>query len=868
LCFSSIMNHQRQQRQGVIFDAEDQPDILTPLSQNGASRDEHSKNCGPFIPEQESPLQRPRPPERLGSPRKRSFQNRWSQRLSSAVIINRSPNNFTNQRDKLRSEKSCKDVACVVLVPSVLLSLVLIGVCTLFIYLHLLQEYHAEIDKLKSELQSARDKDGVFLPKDHYEEQIKAKEWADKEIHEKGLLLKALEEELQKFKEIIAETTEKLQETIAQKEKTQRALDCTRTVLHKTEGERAEQAHLVARHVDTECKLNKQAQLLMTVSDEATKDLDKVHNKLDRKRVVETANEKTFGSYKKSESARHSKLEQLIDGHVQVQGDFCGKSRTQIDAHAGRRAEERSQLTAAYGNTVEQLIQTMGNIEKATSDHMYTEQSWVEQLLKRVRNEADSATNDFHGYLVEQLLTVSTKILAALQKQDKSVQELSTKMDNNFAGLTEKLESYLAEQQTLRQKKLQTEADFYSGLERQNVALTSIFDNDSKETEEYIKKSNAFNEQMMSLIQAKAKEEESFLKSRNDSMTQGNTVAVAASEATASAQVEAKDLMRSFANLEVGFKDNQDHIMMRMKSEKTSALDEINQAGQSASKATTVLRTDAEAFAQKAKDQWANHYARTESSLREKSDKSSAHVSTLQSMTGNVRKVMLKGQTDAEETIETWRRADDKATRHAHDAAADQCTELSDFGVKLRDEVRAADNAVSSLIENQIQRDQPTGQTPGRVTREFPSRLVEGTPDDIRKARFRQAWNTTGVAAKMDFESSDQDLLEDEPELEDGESADDTKDSVFSQNGSVGLSRQDSGGSLPVAKATKKTSRTNLSEASADTGIIGDIDNKENFNDNQFPKPQRKPSKLKAPEVRSNSGSRSSSRSRNTKLVH
>ena len=100
----------------------------------------------------------------------------------------------------LSSEKSCKDVACVVLVPSVLLSLVLIGVCTLFIYLHLLQEYHAEIDKLKFELQAARDKDGVFLPKDHYDEQIKAKEWADKEIHEKTLLLKAMEEELEKFK--------------------------------------------------------------------------------------------------------------------------------------------------------------------------------------------------------------------------------------------------------------------------------------------------------------------------------------------------------------------------------------------------------------------------------------------------------------------------------------------------------------------------------------------------------------------------------------------------------------------------------------------------------------------------------------------
>merc|ERR1719433_1137545 len=122
---------------------------------------------------------------------------------------------------------------------------------------------------------------------------------------------------------------------------------------------------------------------------------------------------------------------------------------------------------------------------------------------------------------------------------------------------------------------------------------------------------------------------------------------------------------------------------MRMKSEKASALDEINLAGQSASKATTVLRTDAEAFAQKAKDQWANHYARTEASLREKSDKSSAHVSTMTGMTTNVRKVMLEGQKEAEEKIENWRRADDQATRDAHEATNGQCTALSDFESKL-----------------------------------------------------------------------------------------------------------------------------------------------------------------------------------------
>ena len=67
-------------------------------------------------------------------------------------------------------------------------------------------------------------------------------------------------------------------------------------------------------------------------------------------------------------------------------------------------------------------------------------------------------------------------------------------MDKNFAGLTTKLESYLNEQNALKAKKSQAESDFFAGLERRNLALTSTFTDDTKATEEYIKKSNAFNE--------------------------------------------------------------------------------------------------------------------------------------------------------------------------------------------------------------------------------------------------------------------------------------------------------------------------------------------------------------------------------------
>ena len=102
---------------------------------------------------------------------------------------------------------------------------------------------------------------------------------------------------------------------------------------------------------------------------------------------------------------------------------------------------------------------------------MYTEQAWVEQLLKRVRNEADTATNSFHGYLVDQLLTVTTKVLAALQTQDASVKELSSKQDKNFAGINEGLEKYMDDQTKLRNERSHAEAEYYAGIMRRNEAL-------------------------------------------------------------------------------------------------------------------------------------------------------------------------------------------------------------------------------------------------------------------------------------------------------------------------------------------------------------------------------------------------------------
>ena len=134
---------QRRPGDSISFDADYQPNILTPL--------QPPKIFKTFVPspDEETPFkQRPRPPEADVESRLNS-RTSFSQRLSSVIGYSNglsggakasSPISslWRSSQPKISSMK-CKDVTFVVIFPFLLLSLVMIGVCVLFIYLHLLQ---------------------------------------------------------------------------------------------------------------------------------------------------------------------------------------------------------------------------------------------------------------------------------------------------------------------------------------------------------------------------------------------------------------------------------------------------------------------------------------------------------------------------------------------------------------------------------------------------------------------------------------------------------------------------------------------------------------------------------------------------------
>ena len=148
-----------------------------------------------------------------------------------------------------------------------------------------------------------------------------------------------------------------LEETVEDRDKAQRALDCTRTVLHKTESDKQEQIHLVKKHIETECKLSQQAQLLLTVSDQASQDLEAVHNKIDRQRAVDESNHVTTDTFSRDYADRQKRVGALVGLHVQTQSDFCSELRNRVEKDLEKKSEEKTAVSTTYTDTVTQLVE-------------------------------------------------------------------------------------------------------------------------------------------------------------------------------------------------------------------------------------------------------------------------------------------------------------------------------------------------------------------------------------------------------------------------------------------------------------------------------------------------------------------------------
>ncbi|CAB4061188.1 KIF11 [Lepeophtheirus salmonis] len=499
--------------------------------------------------EEEIPLQRPRPPEEGGTVLRRegpqlgrrreppiyfstskikTAGHHHMNRLSQSII-------WLTADSTTRSEPlDCKKCRCFSLSTLLSILMMFIGI---------------------SELQVAREKNGVYLTEDNYVDIIKKDESQEKEITSLIEKIKFFEDESEKIKDMFTQTKLHLEETIKERDATLSTLECTRSVLAQTNIEKEEQEYLVARQAEIECKLSKQANILLAVSDESTKDLNGIHDKLDRLRDLEARNVEVSKDFHSSFVSKYNRIEESFESQIMEQSRFCAETRDTLNNLLYKRNGHQVQTSEEFTTAMDSIASLISDIEKSVSDNIYEEQAWVNSQMKHARNAADGQQKNLQqikNQLCKKPLRKYTPLsILKINKGKKDYSELR----KAFESFSEKIETHTSDAHKRVNENIKIRETINSEGEKMASGIEAL-------TETSLKRSEALLYQVSQESSTTKQKQDHLL----DSMNKGFDIILPAEQAISSESKEfvskiQDDLEKKYSELE---------SRLRGKSEKTA----------------------------------------------------------------------------------------------------------------------------------------------------------------------------------------------------------------------------------------------------------------------------------------------------------
>ncbi|KFB51720.1 AGAP007502-PA-like protein [Anopheles sinensis] len=291
-----------------------------------------------------------------------------------------------------------------------------------------IKEYTEEIDRLKRDLMAARDKNGIYLAEETYNEMLYKTEAATKELNDKSALIKAMKEELAKreaiFKEVafsLAEKDEELRRTATDLGQTRSELSNTKHSLAKTKRRYIEKKVIHEHHVQTEQALTGQAKQLINVVEMVTKDTDGLHDTVDRRKEIDSKNKNA--------------TEQFVDRVRQrihtIRGDMVNL------------AKECNQITAAMNIGWESYNQEGEKLHNETTEHLLV----LQTVFQSMSQQYATLVSDFKRTMGNELDGRFEEVILQAKRAEQSRAAMEEKFNDALQKLQGGLRSTLKHQQ-------------------------------------------------------------------------------------------------------------------------------------------------------------------------------------------------------------------------------------------------------------------------------------------------------------------------------------------------------------------------------------------------------------------------------------
>lgn len=279
----------------------------------------------------------------------------------------------------------------------------------------LLREFQTEIEKLKSELITTRQRNGVYLSNESYEEMTAQSESRRIVLEEQAAKMETLEMNLKnKVHELLSLTSNFMglkkdhEGTKAQLDDTRDVLDQTELVLDATRRSLADETHLRKAHQETEGRLAEVGGRLISTLQKTVGDVDRLRAKNKRKSDLQSINRGAWGMaqghvvditslveqrvalLRDEQQARVSGIADMMKAFVAEELDKLTSTESFLEGHLQEFAESREELLGEQKGSKEEMDNVLEEI-KTVRD---TVKDQVGESLQSIAAAADKIAAD------------------------------------------------------------------------------------------------------------------------------------------------------------------------------------------------------------------------------------------------------------------------------------------------------------------------------------------------------------------------------------------------------------------------------------------------------------------------------------------
>ncbi|KAH6692657.1 kinesin motor domain-containing protein [Plectosphaerella plurivora] len=415
----------------------------------------------------------------------------------------------------------------------------------------LLRDFAIEIEKLKSELITTRQRNGVYLSNESYEEMTTQSESRRIVLEEQNAKLETLETNLKNkvqelFQLISAFTGLKKDHegTKAQLDDTKEVLDQTELVLSATRKSLADETHLRKAHQATEAKLTEVGTELISTIQKTVHDVDGLRAKSKRKSDLQAINRSAWGMAQSQVADITTLVEQRIEsfqdeqqrhiaevsqrmGHF-VQGELSKLTSTQtfLEAQLQKFDESKQELLEGKDTSkaeMDEVLEEIKAIRDAVKEQVGNSLQTIAEAADQIAADVLSELSTFHSHLHTSYATLGKDFKTVFDDLVKQITHQKAESDRLRLDLRQATEAIVDENARIstRMTKVLEEEKKQAASDRQTLLsqITALVNAQAETQEKRLGEKSAMIQESMTSSNATL---ESTLKAYEDGMDSWN----------------------------------------------------------------------------------------------------------------------------------------------------------------------------------------------------------------------------------------------------------------------------------------------------------------------------------------------------------